>query len=286
MRRSNQGFTLTELLVSIAVLVLLVLFVSRLVNSASSITILGHKRMEADSQTRQLFARMAIDFTQMVKRVDVDYYLKSATNPQSGGNDQIAFYSTVGGYYPGTSTTTQHSPVSLVAYRVNAQNKLERMGKGLLWNGSADTPVVFWTTILATWPAATTMAADSDYDEIGSQVFRFEYYYLLQNGSFSRTPWDTSAGHTDVSGMQDVAAIVVAIAVIDSKSKALLRDNTSPPQIAQVATQLSDYSLGMVPGELLAQWQSALDTVTDLPRPAISGIRLYERYFYLSPPAL
>jgi hypothetical protein len=36
----------------------------------------------------------------------------------------------------------------------------------------------------------------------------------------------------------------------------------------------------------LAQWQDKLDTdlqITAMPRPAISGIRFYERYFYLAP---
>jgi hypothetical protein len=47
---------------------------------------------------------------------------------------------------------------------------------------------------------------------------------------------------------------------------------------------LVDYSTGMAPGQLLANWRSALDTNTiGLRQPAISGIRAYERYFYLSP---
>ena len=56
------------------------------------------------------------------------------------GNDQIAFYSAVPGYYPPTGL---QSPVSLVAYRINSNsnsssyNKMERMGKGLIWNGIA-----------------------------------------------------------------------------------------------------------------------------------------------------
>ena len=50
---------------------------------------------------------------------------------------------------------------------------------------------------------------------------------------------------------------------------------------------LVDYTSGMAPGQLLAQWRTALDANTvGLPRPAISGIRLYERFFYLSPPTL
>ena len=43
--------------------------------------------------------------------------------------------------------------------------------------------------------------------------------------------------HSSVSGMQDVAAIVVDIAVIDPKSKVLLTD----AQITSLAGQLVDY---------------------------------------------
>src|SRR4029077_9197797 len=169
-------------------------------------------------------------------------------------------------------------------YRVNSNstsssyNKLERMGKGLVWNGvsSIDTPVVFMPlTISTTWPAATSSSAsDTAYEAIGPQVFRFEYCYLLRsNGSLSITP------PTDISG---IAAIIADIAVIDSKSKVLLTNT----QITSLAGQLSDYAAGMAPGQLRNSWQNTLNAITTLPRPAISGIRVYERFFYLSPPTL
>ena len=206
------------------------------------------------------------------------------------GNDQIAFYSTVPGYYPPTGS---QSPVSLVAYRVNSDstsssyNRLERMGKGLVWNGVSltDTPVVFMPlTISATWPAATSgSASDVAYEVIGSQVFRFEYCYLLTNDNLSITP------PTNVSG---IAALIVDIAVIDPKSKVLLTD----AQMATLAGTLIDYGASaaagcpspnwQTPGELRRQWQCVLDSTNGLPRPAVSGIRLYERYLYLSPPTL
>jgi hypothetical protein len=84
---------------------------------------------------------------------------------------------------------------------------------------------------------------------------------------------------SDVSG---IAAIIANIAVIDPKSKVLLTNT----QIATLAGQLSDYSAGMAPGQLRNNWQNALNANTTLPRPALSGIRLYERFFYLSPPTL
>ena len=283
--RGYEGaFTLAELLVSIGVLVLLILLATQLLNSAATITTLGHKQMDADSQARQLLDRMAIDFAEMVKRNDIDFFAKGTAAPNSvggtmAGNDRIAFYSTVPGYYPSTGSK---SPVSLVAYRINslsgatAFNKMERLGKGLVWNGVSTTnaPVVFLPlTFSATWPAAvSSTATDTAYEVIGPQVFRFEYCYLLTDGSRSILPGN-------ISGM---AGIVADIAVIDPKSKALLTD----AQIATIAAGLSDYTAGMAPGQLRTNWQTYLDGITNLPRPAISGIRLYERYFYLSPPTL
>jgi len=75
----------------------------------------------------------------MIKRADVDYFTKSPSLPLTG-NDRIAFFSQVPGY--GASSL---SPISLVAYRINSKNRLERMGKALAWNGDTTTvlPLVF-----------------------------------------------------------------------------------------------------------------------------------------------
>ncbi len=293
-RHHRAAFTLAELLVSVGVLVLLVLLATQLLNSAATITNLGHKQMDADSQARQILDRMAIDFAQLVKRSDVDFWAKGTVNPPNSaggamaGNDQITFYSTVPGYYPPSGS---QSPVSLVAYRINSQNQMERMAKGLVWNGvsSTDTPVVFMPIkISAAFPSINS-GSDPSSEVIGPQVFRFEYCYLLKaDGSLSITP------PTNVSG---IAAIVADIAVIDSKSKVLLTN----AQIAKFSAPgdtrhfLRDYTSSMTPGQLRTQWQNKLNGIIDpnspdfdstMPRPAVSGIRLYERFFYLSPPIL
>lgn len=280
-RRGKAAFTLAELVVSVGVLVVLVLFFTLLLNSAASLTTLGHKQMDADSQARQLLDRMAIDFAQMIKRSDVTFYFKGGTGGSQTGNDQIAFYSATPGYYSTTTSTTQ-SPVSLVGYRVNsnsgnlAYNKLERLGKGLLWNGvsSSEAPLIFWQAIAAT---------DADYsasgETIGPQVFRFEYCYLGTDGTLSITP----------PGISSMAAVIVDMAVIDRKSMVLL----SNTQITSLAARLIDYTGGKAPGWLRTQWQNKLNGIINptspdydptLPQPAVSGIRVYERYFYLSPP--
>lgn len=287
-RQENSAFTLVEMLVAISVLSLLVVLVTQLINNAASVTTLGHQRMDADSQARPLFERMALDLAHLVRRSDVSYYVKTAGTPMPG-NDLLGFYSAVQGYH-----STTPSPVSVVAYRVNsdpstsvAYNRLERMGKGLDWNGAspANIPVVFLPlTLHGTWPCVASSSSYDDpdptrrtYEIIGPQVFRFEYYYLEKmTGSLVAFP----APWTSLSAVaaKDAAAIVVAIAIIDPRSKVLL----SNAQIATLGESLPDYASGWGPGELLARWQTALDGITNLPRPAISGIRLYERYFPIS----
>jgi prepilin-type N-terminal cleavage/methylation domain-containing protein len=275
--RRQSAFTLAEMLVSIAILTLLVLIVTQIVNNASTVVTSGNKRMDVDSQARPLLDRMAVDFAQMVKRADVDYYLKTTSITQLG-NDQIAFFGTVPGYYPPTGS---QSPLSLVAYRVTDPNKVERLGKGLLWNSVSSTSpsmVFLPLTITDTWPAATNSNADTDYEPVAPNVFRFEYYYLLKNNTLSITPWDVGAGHSSPVGMQDVAAISVAIAAIDPKSRALLTD----AQLTALAAGMDDFATSMGAGGLTAQWQSALDGTANMPRSAVAGVRLYQRHFYLS----
>jgi hypothetical protein len=249
--------------------------------------------MDSDSQARQLLDRMAIDLSGMIKRSDVDYYLKSTVDPQTGSggqgkNDLIAFFSTAAGYYPSPS---YQSPISLVSYRIYSPSptptpcpdcyKMQRMGKGLLWNGVAPSPkpMLFGiTAIVNNWPAATDDSTiDQDYEMIGPQIFRFEYSYLMKDGTISKLPSFLPTSN----GLQDVTAIVVTIAGIDPKSKILLSD----AQINTLMGRLVDFDPAIhtkIP-DLAATWQATLDGTTDMVRPAIAGIRVYQRNFYLSP---
>jgi len=360
-RSGASAFTLAELVVSLGVLVLLALLATQLLNNAATVTTLGHRRMDVDSQAREILDRMAIDFAKMVKRSDIDYSVKSPGNPQTG-NDQIVFYTASPGYFATVPTPapgyTTKSSVSLVAYRINpnsswsSYNRMERLGHGLAWNafssGSASTgwpPIMFLPqTITGTWNSVLFPSSEgsSEYEIIGPQVFRFEYYYLVR-GQFepgaiptptptpsatppflSNIPWDTTCAcpsatptvtptatptpiatptptvaptplppavccHLSPQGMQDVVAIVVDIAVIDPKTRGLVTNaqlarlngaDGSPPLLV-------DFAAGMTAGQLLTQWRATLDAnAIGLAQPAIAGMRVYERYMYLSPPTL
>src|SRR6266550_345465 len=230
-RCTNAGFTLVEVLVSIVVVVVLVFMFTQLMTSDSAINRYEHKLIDTDTQARVVFDLMALDFAQMLKRTDVDYYVKQRTGYNGHGNghgwgrghngdlgsDQMAFFTQVPGYYPAGYVSGQQSPISLVAYRVNESSssnpayvKLERMAKGLVWNAvdtntnqnTAKYPIVFLPQTIAgigrPWAPAinndnnANNSIDADYEIIGPGVFRFEYYYLLKNGRVTDWPWDRS----------------------------------------------------------------------------------------------
>src|SRR5437762_8327929 len=157
LRRKTGGFTLAEILVSMFVLGIILFMVAQLMTSAAAITRTGNKHIDTDTQARVVVDRMALDFAQMVKRTDIDYYVKQRSGYNGHGNghgwgqgkngdkgsDQMAFFSAVPGYYPSGYTVGQQSPISLVAYRVTESTqtwaaqrygRLERMAKGLIWN--------------------------------------------------------------------------------------------------------------------------------------------------------
>jgi hypothetical protein len=85
--------------------------------------------------------------------------------------------------------------------------------------------------------------------------------------------------HTSVNGLQDVAAIVVVIAVIDPSSRALVSNN----QISTLAGQMKDFASTMKAGDLQNSWQSTINSASgaSIPKTAASSIRIYRRAFYL-----
>jgi len=345
------GFTLVELLVSMAVLTLLVFMFTMLMTTATAVNRTGSKHIDTDTQARTVFDRIALDFAQMLKRTDVDYYLKGPVNYTGHGNghgwgkkldtgqqgsDQIAFFAQQPGYYPSGA----QSPISLLAYRVNqgsstsaAYLKLERMSKGLLWNGADNGtnlnnnntvyPIVFLPQTISgianggkMWYAVvnndtTSKSIDSNYETIGPGVFRFEYYYLLKNGRLTDVPWDRLDWPTRQNlgndpdpitnpniGLNDIEAIGVSIAVIDSASRDLI-NAADPNSLLAFASDFDDFvsakgrgvgNQTKYIGMMEAAWKTVVETVaqtgqtssgTRVPPAAAKAVRIYTRYFDL-----
>jgi hypothetical protein len=302
------GFTLAEMLVSIAVLVLLVLLVSQVLNSATTVITRGRKGIDADAEARIVFDRMSTDFARMVRRNDIDFYGKdtsAGTSRSMNGNDQLAFYGEVRGYYTDSSpsptatpTRNQRNSISLVAYSVSndpaGRPQLVRLAKGLTWEsdrgwkGVAHLPIRVdsrWPTLFqvsTTAPLSFNGMVDADFEVISDSVVRFEYCYILQPtnttaASASTVPYDTSmTGHSTADFRTDVAAIVVAITVLDPTSRVMVSD------YSRLISR--DLFPDATAADIATSWMTVVNQSTfaasaSVPKSAASAIRVYQRRF-------
>jgi hypothetical protein len=290
------AFSLIELLVATAVLVLLLLVVTQLINSTSATTVNGSKHMDADSHARMIFDRMAIDFDKMVKRNDVDYAFLKRT-----GNDAMWFYSEAPAYFTGSPSVSARSTVSLVGYRINSSYQLERLGKGLEWDGIPTSTlggsVVFLTyplgstiplaasTLVGNWPTTvTTTSTDPDYNVLSDQAYRLEFCFQLRDGTLSTNPYIPPA--TTINGFKDVSAIVVAIAILDNSSRKIVKKDLTNSNLldSTVADQMISALPDAMSGTSVAQtWNNGnYLTQSGLPAGAAAQIRIYQRAVYLN----
>jgi type II secretory pathway pseudopilin PulG len=351
--RPLEAFTLLELLVSMSILTLLIVFVAQLVSSASAVTTNSRKHMDADAQARLVFDRMAVDFGRIAKTKSADaVFYKNTASGTSAINDAMFFYSEGSGYWEGTATDfTNRSSSSLIGYRINSSLQLERLGKMLSWDNSKYSPPTCGgmvtlsykagsatpdpsSTILGNWiKLGTTTGAsnsafadgtDGDYHVIGDQVYRMEILFLLTNGTISNKPilnpttgtpttssgtgvgsrmYDTSTGTGYICtsatvtngtvtnalwnriGIQDVSAIIVALAILDNGSRKFV-NNAS--QMDSALLDPSNADLATNPPKLMAQtWDTAVNSTnfaskSGIPQAAASQVRIYQRTFYLN----
>ncbi len=311
-----SAFTLVELLVSVATVTLLILIVVSMTNSASTLINFDNKKMDADGEARTVFDRMAGDFDAMVKRSDVDYQFNNRANEQNG-SATLFFYSEAPAILA-SANVADNSSASLVGYRINSLYQLERLGKGLQWSPNASTskdgaadgmtyltyadypitsasvPVAGSTLTGAFSSVVSVGSRDSNYHVIGDGVFRFDFWFLLKpytksDGTYlpaiySNYPYDVRRpGHTSTYcvGVEDVQAIVVVIAILDTASRRLLPAGINWNNIVDAFQDPADPFAAPVP-----TWEGTANTgvlvsKAGIPKPVAAQVRVYKRTFNL-----
>ena len=355
--RKRKAFTLVEILLSVTILALVVVFASQLIGGTQAVSSIAGRRSDADSEARMIFNRMAIDFNAIARRTDVNFYFHHP--PITSGssiNDSFYFFSEAPGYFangdPQGSASTVRDTFSLVGYRVsdqisgNTRFQLERLGRGLHWatvtSGTSLGLPCMPQTIVATFSTAisdpynnsSNLAASGtnspnvpEWDVVGDEVFRLAFCFLLSDGTLSNIPVIQSNGLTNTVtatgppsatndsnsspaysagsrwydtnaeiayqcitpsagaavwqplGLQDVQAVVVAIGILDYRGRTLAAAaNTSLANLVTafpVSPTLSGSSCQTV------LTSATFAGSTGLPKAAIPGVRIYQRYFYV-----
>jgi hypothetical protein len=253
--------------------------------------------MDSDNQVRVIFDRMATDFAAIVRRQDADYIFAKNGFVGQPDNDTMYFYSEAPAYFDSSVGDAAKNSVSLVGYRVNSSFQLERLSRGLTWDGlPAPSPspgsIVFLTpsgssspvsasTIAGNWASAVgtspgySNGTGADYHVIGDQVYRLEVSFLQTNGTISSSV-------TPYNGLQNVSAIVVALGMLDTTSRVILSQN------AQIPTATGNQMIAALPDSVdgtptLQTWKaSTYLTTSGIPQSAAAQLRIYERSFYLT----
>jgi prepilin-type N-terminal cleavage/methylation domain-containing protein len=293
--RSATGFTLVELLVSMAVLVLLIALILELFNSATATATVSRQHIDADEAARLVFDRMAGDFGRMVKRPDVNYiFYKNNAAGSSGSSDAMFFYSEAPGYLDptvssSTAATGGASTVSLVGYRINQNNAvypgtpvMERLGETLTWAGQPYNPATLnpggmlflpatlagnWYATIGTPPYLNQTT--EHYQVLSDMVFRMEFCFLLKSGAYTipGATWTTPAtGYSNAP--TDIGTAVPQPYVTNNYFAGATAPDYAgnvygfPPDLGGIVVTiavLDDSSHGMVSGSSLAKLGAALD---------------------------
>lgn len=282
---SRSGFSLIELLVSITVLAIMVLIIAQMVTGTADTTKLSRKRIDADNEVRRIFDRMALDFDGMLDRSDVDFLVRKLA-----GNDEFYFFSEAPGRSGGGVVT---QPVSLVGYRLNTQQQIERLGWGLQWDAAPPEGPVFLTFSSGVPLAATTLEGaystvltdDQNYSTLGEGVFRMELDFVLkpENGQpakFSSSPFRSGGSSpfgNSGKGLSDVYGIVVTLVVLDKDSRKIV----SSGDLSGLVSKFADTTEGATPS---GEWHNVVDNPSSLgiPPAAAAQIRIYQRTFSLN----
>lgn len=317
--KRSLAFTLVELLVSMAILVLLITVVVQIVDGAQKTTGASKSRLECDAEARTVFDRMALDLSRMPNRKDLDYMFDLTAGPSTtgaNGSDAFFFYSEAPAAYTGGANT--EDSVSLVGYRINTDYQLERYSQGLTWTPAGSIKgVVFLTyqpptgtlnyptptptpeqdsTISGAFGNLSTGAASDNYHVIGSGVFRMQVTFLLKANAannlpaiYSASPYDDRiTGHNyqfrSVLGLSDVQAVIVTLALIDSGGLKMLTSSQLQSMASNLPKAQNSGSSGISPAELPGdKWESVIDTGSlGVPKSIAAKVRIYQRMFLLT----
>jgi prepilin-type N-terminal cleavage/methylation domain-containing protein len=200
----SAGFTLIELLVAMAVFLLIAVTVASLADSTAKITSLSNSRLGADATARLALDRMGVDFSRAILRPELPDRIEKLN-----GNDRLVFYVRTDSY-----NSNHDRGISAVAYEV--QNFMLMRGvNGFTWTDTQDDASQLFFVGM-TWPpgeasfvedrnaAAARLPQVESTDEerfevLSPGVFRFEYCFLLKDGTLSTLPIMTPPAPTGVT---------------------------------------------------------------------------------------
>jgi prepilin-type N-terminal cleavage/methylation domain-containing protein len=280
-RPGRRGFTLAELLVAMTVLVVMLAFLTEMVQLVASAWQFGTARASDFSETRTVLGMIERDVQGMVVRPDVAAFCDSAGNPA------LAFYTR----FPGGATTNRK--VSLVEYALTTTGNPQLLrydDGGLAYAASTPPEIQLMPTTtgtssgtltdLPTSPLTTSSQNITAVPSKGDQaellvngVVAFKYQFMNGSGTYQS---NFQFNYSQPTAAANTPTLVVSIAVLDNAAY----------QMAANAGAFSKLAGDLAPGaptgtQTYAQyWNGLMATAgfgSNLPLPVRAGIQVFER---------
>ncbi|MEO0452552.1 MAG: prepilin-type N-terminal cleavage/methylation domain-containing protein [Verrucomicrobiota bacterium] len=357
MKNRERGFSLIEMIAAISVFTIISLMMVSMVDGVTGAVRASNKTLDMDSEARLIFGLIQRDLDQIVSSGAAD--LQTIKKPD---NDIFYFFTESPAFNDFNQQDT--GKYSVVGYRTSTKKndplslQLERFGIGLAWDSNASNgansntgpdQMVFtsynptdgtvrpevqirpegqldsqsrWNAIINDGIAAE----DSPFfSVIGPQLIRFEYCFLLKDGSYSNFPvigpdpnnppttngndpdngtsgnvgdrlfnLDTGRAFACTAvnlgtgnrtwlhhGLNDVAAIVFTIVLMDERSRLIAGDTNL------LVSRFLDLDNTELQASLpLETWSDEINdpnfaTIAGIPLEAAQNLKVYQRFLYL-----
>ena len=246
-------------------------------SQASTAALVGY-RINNQFQMERLGERLAWTGTGSPPTGCMAYLTYSQGGPAPDATSIISGANSSSPFYPVISSTTSSSSSYYYDVLGDSVFRLEigfQLSDGTLSTLPVTNPSSTTNNLAGTGPPTGTGFTSGSrwYDTAGQRG------YICTSAPAGGTPvWAPI-------GVRDISAVIVAIAILDNTSRAVV---TSSPGFSQLAGVFPDANLtGTNPQLMAAAWQNVVASTTfaqqaGIPPTAASQVRIYQRYFYLN----
>ena len=318
--RKRSGFTLVEIMVALAVLVIMALAFAQITAMTSSAIHLSNQSVDASAQAYLSFDRMRMDLAALVKRTDADFLAQNPATPVGGGNLLLFLSNIASSGISSTATgTAANRNISMIAYQISTSSDnggrpcLLRAGKPITWNnasfmglGATGLPLSFADPSFPSTLLPSATATPSDFDIMAPGVIRMVIGFQLYPDNLAVTLADgttptpataqgqivysppirivtPSGGGTAVNytDWKRISALVIGVVALNV-------DSLKVATAAQVTSLASAFPLpasGVLP---LKSWTPVANTLvtlgpTTVPLPLRQTVHVFQQTFPITP---